>query len=184
MPTSLQHHWCPSPAQDAGTRTHSGPRGSMGHTGSLPHTLGQGLRGHGGDLCYHLGQREQLGPGSNLLLSTLFRQHFRCSWSCSSQLHSQMNISPEHPRFIPCNAFSLPQSHYLHSPYQQALSALPGLWLCTGRPLLGRGMDTCSACTRRACPHLQGTWKQGKTAPTSPWGGWHQGLATLLRSGQ
>lgn len=68
----------------------------------------------------------------------------------------------------PCNSVSLTQSHYLHSPCPPALWALPGLWLCTGRPLQARGTDTCSACSRRALPHQQETWKWGRTAPTSP----------------
>lgn len=68
----------------------------------------------------------------------------------------------------PCNSVSLSQSHCLHSPCPPALWVLPGLWLCTGRPLQGRGTDTCSACSRKALPHQQGTWNWGRTAPTSP----------------
>lgn len=84
------------------------------------------------------------------------------------QLHSQTKLSPEHPRFVPSDTVSLPQSHCLLVPCLPVLSARPGLWLCTGRLLPGTGMDTCSACSRRALLQRQGPWKQGRTAPMSP----------------
>lgn len=79
----------------------------------------------------------------------------------------------------PSDAVSLPQSLCLLVPCLPAPSAQPRLWLCTGRLLLATGMDTCSACSRRALLHGQGTWKQGRTAPMSLWHSWKQGRATL-----